>query len=108
MLPNFLVIGGEKCGTSWLYDVLLRHSDIYLPDTKELGFFNRRESNLNVTDYYVRLKLPWYQDFYVAYAGETAVGDVSPMYLCDEMAPERIATTLPAAKLIAVLRDARS
>ena len=105
MLPDFLVIGAEKCGTSWLYDALGRHPDIYLPDTKEVSFFNRRETNLKTSDYFVALRLPWYERFYDAYSGEGAAGDVSPMYLCDEEAPGRIAATIPSAKLIAILRD---
>lgn len=105
MLPNFLVIGAEKAGTTWLYDVLRRHPDVFLSDTKELCYFNRRDSNLRMSDYFCRLDRSWYEDFFSEHKGQRAIGDVSPMYLCDDAAPARIAATLPDAKLIAILRD---
>lgn len=105
MLPNFLIIGAEKAGTTWLYDVLSRHPDIFLPETKELSYFNRLDSNLKISNYYERLKRSWYEDFFVHCRGQTAAGDISPMYLCDDAAPARIAETLPEARLIAILRD---
>lgn len=105
MLPNFLVIGAEKAGTTWLYNVLGRHPDIFLPEIKELSFFNKRDSNLNITNHYVRLGLPWYREFFKQVGTERAAGDISPMYLCDRDAPARIAKTLPGVKLIALLRD---
>lgn len=105
MLPTFLVIGAEKAGTTWLYEVLGRHPDIFLPETKELSYFNRLDSNLKVSDYFTRLERSWYEDFFAARRAEKAVGDISPMYLCDEAAPARIADTVPDAKLIAILRD---
>jgi len=105
MLPNFLVIGAEKAGTTWLYDTLKQHPDIFLPDTKELSYFNRLDSNLKPSDYFVTLPLKWYEDFFSDRAHEHATGDISPMYICDTEAPARIAKTLPNAKLIAILRD---
>ncbi|MEQ8268831.1 MAG: sulfotransferase [Parvibaculum sp.] len=105
MLPTFFVIGAEKAGTTWLYEILSRHPDIFLPETKELSYFNQLDSNLKVSDYFTQLKRSWYEDFFAARRTENAVGDISPMYLCDEAAPRRIADTVPGAKLIAILRD---
>jgi len=39
-LPNFLIIGAQKGGSTWLYDTLKEHSEIFLPDTIELHHFN--------------------------------------------------------------------
>lgn len=105
MFPNFLIIGAEKAGTTWLYDVLRRHPDIFLPDTKELSFFNGRHSDLKSNDKFVRLGPGWYENFFRFRRDESAVGDISPMYLCDTEAPARIAQMLPDVRLIAVLRD---
>lgn len=105
MLPNFLVIGAEKAGTTWLYEVLRQHPHVFLPDTKELCYFNRLDSNLQVSDYFHRLDRSWYEEFFSEHRNQPAIGDVSPMYLCDDAAPARIAATLPGAKLIAILRD---
>ena len=39
-MPNFLVIGAQKCGTSWLHKHLSMHPDVFLPANKELEFFS--------------------------------------------------------------------
>lgn len=41
MLPKFLVIGGQKCGTSWLQDNLSCHSQIWLPPIKEVHYLDK-------------------------------------------------------------------
>ena len=41
--PNFLIIGAQKAGTTWLYENLRRHPQVFLPEAVELVFFNRRE-----------------------------------------------------------------
>ena len=41
MFPDFLVIGGQKCGTTWLQDNLEQHPQIWLPPTKEVHYFDR-------------------------------------------------------------------
>lgn len=38
--PDFLCIGPEKTGTTWLYSTLKKHPDVYLPPVKELLYFN--------------------------------------------------------------------
>jgi len=40
-LPDFLCIGAQKAGTSWLYKVLQEHPQIFMPPIKELHFFDR-------------------------------------------------------------------
>lgn len=103
-LPNFLVIGTEKGGTTWLYQQLKKHPDIFLPESKELHFFNRYSSNLADRNNF-KLGLRWYGDFFNGYNGQRAIGEVTPMYICDPEAPARIKDTLPGVKLIAVLRN---
>src|SRR5436305_1807995 len=39
-LPNFLCIGAQKAGTSWLYANLTQHPSVWMPPIKELHFFN--------------------------------------------------------------------
>jgi hypothetical protein len=104
MLPNFLVVGAEKAGTTWLYERLRRHPDIYMPLTKEIHFFSDRNSNLEHHDHFTRHGLTWYKHFFQDHEGESAVGEVTPMYLCDEKAPERIRELLPDVRIIACLR----
>lgn len=40
-LPNFLIVGTQKSGTSWLHHCLGRSRYIYVPQVKELNFFNQ-------------------------------------------------------------------
>ncbi|MCS4150735.1 sulfotransferase domain-containing protein [Salinibacter ruber] len=102
--PNFLIIGAEKSGTTWLYDRLRRHPDVFMPSVKELHFFNSRNSNLEPADTYASKGLEWYEYHFRNVDGEAAVGEATPMYLCDSLAPARIREVLPDAQLIACLR----
>jgi len=46
MFPDFLVIGGQKCGTSWLQDNLSSHPQVWLPPTKEVHYFDKGNDSL--------------------------------------------------------------
>lgn len=94
MLPNFLVLGTYRAGTTWLHEVLRQHPQVFLPPEKELMFFNR---------HYDR-GLDWYERLYAGWSGQKAVGEICPTYLSSDIAAERIARDLPQARLIAILR----
>src|SRR5690348_11928752 len=94
VLPNFLVIGVEKGGTTWLHTQLKKHPEIFLPNTKEVHFFNKYNSNFVAHDYF-KFGLDWYREFFKDYEGQQAIGEVTPMYICDAEAPLRIKQTLP-------------
>lgn len=51
--PNFLILGAQKCGTSWLHTHLSAHPDVFLPAIKELEFFSyeRHLSRSGFADY---------------------------------------------------------
>ncbi|MFK7946506.1 MAG: sulfotransferase [Saprospiraceae bacterium] len=102
--PTFLVIGAEKSGTTWLYNQLNLHPDVYVPLTKETHFFNKKNSNLENIDNY-QLGWNWYNSFFKGYNGESAVGEVTPMYICDDLAAERIHKSIPDVKIIFILRN---
>jgi hypothetical protein len=104
VLPNFLVIGAEKSGTTWIYDRLRRHPDIFMPEVKEVHFFNRLNSNLETRQNYKEHDLEWYKAHFRDREREAAVGEATPMYLCDEKAPERIHLHVSDVRLIACLR----
>jgi Sulfotransferase domain len=95
-LPNFIVIGPGKTGTTWLYDRLCEHPQVFLArHTKETVFF---------TEFYER-GLGWYEKFFAGSAGAVAAGEVSNTYFFSPEAPARIARHLPHAKLIVLLRN---
>ncbi len=94
-LPNFLVCGAPKSGTTALYYLLKEHPDIFMSSVKETDFFQHN---------YVK-GLDWFESFFKDYAGQKAIGEVSPGNMIHPDAPERIAKHIPGAKLIFILRN---
>lgn len=102
---NFLVIGAEKAGSTLLYDRLRRHPDVFMPPVKELHYFNRRNSHLRPTDVaFGHENWARYLSHSSKSGGTSAVGEATPMYLCDPSAPKRTHRVLLDTKLIACLR----
>ncbi|RKX93397.1 MAG: hypothetical protein DRP84_08515 [Spirochaetes bacterium] len=96
MLPNFIIPGPPKSGTTTLRILLGRHHDIYMPD-REIGFFNNDEN------YDQGLK--WYEKFFDKWNGEKAVGEKTPSYFFHPKTPARIKKCLPDAKIIFIFRN---
>jgi hypothetical protein len=100
MLPNFLIIGAQKSGTTSLYRYLQAHPDVYMPRHKEPDFFvaERRWNN----------GLDWYQSLFADAGDARAIGEASTSYTMHPHysgVPARIAATLPDVRLIYVLRN---
>lgn len=94
--PNFIYIGPDKAGSSWLHEVLVRHPEVYMPPAKDLYFFDR---------YYDR-GLAWYLgQFADATAEHRIVGEVCQDYLFCAEAPARIAESLGSPRFMVTLRD---
>ena len=94
-LPDFLVIGAQKAGTTALYAYLRWHPGIAGPSWKEVSFFDRHWWRGEA----------WYRGQFPLRAGERLVGEASPGYLFHPLAPERARSLVPEAKLVALLRD---
>jgi hypothetical protein len=94
-LPDFLILGAQKAGTTALYAYLRWHPTITGPSWKEVSFFDR---------HYHR-GVPWYRGQFPLRSGGKIVGEASPGYLFHPLAPNRVAATVPGAKLIALVRD---
>lgn len=94
-LPDFLVLGAQRCATSWLYFCLKDHPEIFMPYIKEVGYFSSQHDK----------GVDWYKRYYKLRAGEKAAGDVTPNYIFHEKAAERIAAELPDAKLVVTFRN---
>jgi Sulfotransferase family len=94
--PNFVYIGPDKAGSSWLHEVLRTHPKVFLTPAKGLYFFDR---------YYDR-GLPWYLgQFDDARPGHLVRGEVCQDYLAHPDAAERMAHSLGEVKLMVTLRD---
>jgi hypothetical protein len=95
-LPGFLFIGPDKTGSSWLYELLRAHPQCFVPQCKDIYFFDR---------HYGR-GMDWYGSFFrEAPGGTKAVGELSHDYLFSGAAAERISRELPRVRLIASLRN---
>jgi hypothetical protein len=71
--PTFLLIGGQKCGTTWMARMLAQHPDIFVPERKELDFFDRPEE--------LRRGLDWYRSQFSGAGRESCIGECTPNYL---------------------------
>jgi hypothetical protein len=97
-LPNFLVIGAAKSGTTSLHGYLSQHPQIFMPSFKSLAYFDPRlRWNLG-TD--------WYKSHFTEC--RIANGEASPQYTMAPMVPgvpQRIKSVLGTPKMIYIIRD---
>jgi hypothetical protein len=111
MMPNFLVIGAARSGTTALYTYLRQHPDVFMSPRKEANFFAFENEVLDFEGpgpEYVNNSinaLADYQALFDGVANESAIGEASPLYLYSENAPQRIYAHVPDIKLIAILRN---
>ena len=111
-LPNFLVIGAQKAGTSAIYYYLNKHPQIYMSSLKEPGFFHFENEEIDFCGpgdrryYSCRVtSIEAYKKLFQEVSSEVAVGEASTWYLHSIKAPERIKHYIHDAKLIAILRN---
>ena len=102
LLPNFLIIGAAKCGTTTLFGIARQHPAIYTPtDIKELNFFS--------VEARYQKGLAWYQETYFGGArGYPARGEASPTYMARSgLTAGRIRAAYEGKplRLIAILRN---
>lgn len=103
VLPDFLIVGAQKAGTTSLYEYLCEHPSVQPALTKEVHYFDLQFDR----------GLKWYRAHFplrshMAVASSTArpiSGEASPYYLFHPLVPQRVADTLPSVKLLVVLRD---
>jgi hypothetical protein len=96
-LPDFLIIGAQKAGTTALYAYLRRHPAITGPSWKEVSYFDR---------HYERGEA-WYRGNFpnrVRVRGKL-VGEASPSYIFHPLGPERVKALVPEARLVALVRN---
>lgn len=111
-LPDFLVVGAPKAGTTALHSALAQHPGLYLSAVKEPKFFltdgppPTRGGPGDVQTYREHVwRREDYEALFDAAPPGTLRGESTPFYLYDRDALRRIAGLLPAVRLIVVLRD---
>ena len=106
--PTFIVIGAMKAATTSLYTYLRQHPQIYMPDKKEILFFNNFQQKNNFKTLgkskHSSMTLEEYFNFFSGAKDEIAIGEASPAYLYNIKSPELISEHLPGVKLIVILR----
>lgn len=111
-LPNFLVIGAGRSGTTSLHHYLGQHPEIFVSPVKAPSHFYCRDLE-RIDDPYVRLVVRNYfvpdaRSYEALFDGvreEKAIGEVSPVYLASRRVAPGIARELPEVRLIAILRN---
>ena len=117
-IPDFIIAGAMKCGTTSMHRILNSHPNIFVPK-KEINFFdlddliqhpdffffnNRRwhypSFTKNNAEYW-----DWYSTFFAGATEEQVLGEDSTCYLASEVAPERISKVAKEIKIIIMLRD---
>ena len=98
-LPDFLVIGAQRSGTTTLYDLLVQHPDVRAARTKEVHYFDLHHDRGPA----------WYRSNFPLHMGSGdrpwLTGEASPLYLFHPLAAARAAAEVPDARLLAVLRN---
>jgi len=98
-LPDFLIVGTQKGGTTSLFNYLIRHPQVLSPLRKEIKFF---DSNFFRGLSWYRAHFPLKSKLGGAHA---LTGEASPYYMYHPTAPKRIKQALPSVKIIAILRN---
>lgn len=97
--PDFVIIGAQKCGTTFLYDLLSQHPHVEPAAKKEVHYFDRRFDK----------SLGWYRSHFpppIWKEGQRSItGEATPYYLFHPHAARRMAEVVPRARLIVLLRD---
>ncbi len=94
-LPDFLVIGAQKAGTTWLYENLRCHQELFLPEPKELHYF----------DQYFHRSIRYYANLFEQ--GRSKVkGEITPNYsVLSKKLIRFIYKVMPDVKLIFIMRN---
>ena len=104
-LPNFLVIGAQKSGSSWLASILRQHPDVFLPSSKEIHFFDGGldpgVDTFEKGEAWYRSHFPLKRDL----GDDQRTFEASPLYIFNPLAPSRIHQLVPRVKLLVLLRN---
>jgi hypothetical protein len=104
-MPDFLIIGAQKAGTSSLFNYLHDHPNVSGSRPKEVHYY---DANFDKGQSWYRMhfpRAPLHRLLGRAEGGGLVTGEATPYYLFHPHVPKRVATDLPNAKLIILLRN---
>jgi hypothetical protein len=108
MLPNFIIIGAQRSGTTSLFRYLSQHPSIVPSLFKETHYFDNayHHTKLGINWYKAQFPTLVYRNHLLKTKNiDMITGESTPYYLFHPMAADRIAKSLPQVKLIALLRN---
>jgi hypothetical protein len=94
LLPSFFIVGPPRTGTTWLHEILGRHTILPM-STKETRFF----------DIHFHRGVRWYQGHFVNSNRGRPLGEVAPTYFASQEACHRIQELIPSAKIVCIFRN---
>jgi len=94
-LPDFIIIGTQKGGTTSLFYYLYQHPELSFSHKKEIYFFNL----------FFNEGLAWYKSHFPFRTNSKITGEATPSYMFHPKAAERVKSILPNVKLIVLLRN---
>lgn len=114
-LPDFIIGGAMKCGTSSMHKILSTRKDVFIPGG-EIHFFTMGDAIQSTEtvkfdpdrvrfDLNDEKKIEWYRSFFEDAGSDQLIGEDSTTYLPSRVVPERIRELLPDVKLIFMLRN---
>ncbi len=95
-LPNFLVIGSQRGGSTYLHRQLRAHPQVFMPPREE-GYFD--------DPFYGRRGEPWLRQLFAGSEGYPARGFRESLWIARPECPARMADDLPGVRLLASLRE---
>lgn len=95
LLPNFLICGGQRCGTGWIAQCLREHPEVYVARDETRFFDLCYEKGISW----------WLSNYFADTQGAKAIGEKTAEYLYDKEVPARIFSVLDAPKIIICVRD---
>lgn len=107
-MPNFLIIGAPRSGTTALYMELKKHPQVFMSPIKDTLFFaveGESEPFHGPNDIQGIRDLKAYCSLFSEVRNEKAIGEASPLYLYSQKAPYRIKHYIPNVKIITILRN---
>ena len=107
MLPNFIIVGAPKAGTTSIYRYLSKHPEVFMSSPKEINYFSidQIESQNLYYNYFKVKSLIEYEKLFDGVTNETAIGEGSVSYLFYKETPAKIKNIIPDVKIIILLRE---
>ncbi|WP_263840187.1 sulfotransferase domain-containing protein [Salinibacter sp.] len=99
MPPTFIHIGGQRCGTSWMFNCISEHPQVYTPEKKEIHYFDKK----------IEKSKDWYLQHFRPSKNHDAWGECTPEYLSwnegNISVPKKVKEISPKCRIICCLRN---